>query len=281
MEQLIAKIRGIQLSYTMTNSEATQAIVFLHGFTGSKLTWQPVIEHLPHNINYIAVDLMGHGNSEVSPNPNRYRMEEQLLDLQELFSYLQLESFSLVGYSMGGRIALAYALANNRQVQHLVLESSSPGLRTFKEQQIRREADNQLAARIEQDGLISFINFLENISLYDSQKSLSCEIQEQIRCERLERSPVGLANSLRGIGTGQQPSYWSKLNELENPVYLVTGEYDTKYTKIANEMLTYLKDGAHLQVLSVGHAIHVENPVEFATIIKEQVINGKIRGGRL
>ncbi|WP_394188325.1 2-succinyl-6-hydroxy-2,4-cyclohexadiene-1-carboxylate synthase [Paenisporosarcina quisquiliarum] len=274
MEQLTVDVRGIQISFTMTNPDANESIVFLHGFTGSWRSWEPVIKLLPKTINYISIDLMGHGSTEVSSNPERYRMNEQLLDLEEFFSLIQLTSFSLVGYSMGGRIALAYALGHPQQVKNLVLESTSPGLKTNEEQQLRRQADDQLADRIEEDGLESFIDFWENIPLFESQKSLSIEKQHEIRSERLAQSALGLANSLRGMGTGQQPSYWSKLDELDIPVYLVTGEYDTKYTEIADEMVKKLKDGSHLQVSSVGHAIHVENPVQFATIIMEQLIDG-------
>ncbi len=274
MEHLTVGVRGIQISYTMTNPDATESIVFLHGFTGSWRSWESVIKLLPIDINYISIDLMGHGSTEVSSNPERYQMKEQILDLEEFFSEVQLARFSLVGYSMGGRIALAYALGHPQQVKNLVLESASPGLKSIEEQQLRRQADDHLADRIEQDGLESFLNFWENISLFESQKSLSNVKQQEIRSERLAQSAVGLANSLRGMGTGQQRSYWSKLGELEIPVYLVTGEYDSKFTEIADEMVKKLKDGSHLQVSSVGHAIHVENPVQFATIIMEQLIDG-------
>lgn len=274
MEHLTVGVRGIQISYTMTNPDATESIVFLHGFTGSWRSWESVIKLLPIDINYISIDLMGHGSTEVSSNPERYQMKEQILDLEEFFSEVQLARFSLVGYSMGGRIALAYALGHPQQVKNLVLESASPGLKSIEEQQLRRQADDHLADRIEQDGLESFLDFWENISLFESQKSLSNVKQQEIRSERLAQSAVGLANSLRGMGTGQQRSYWSKLGELEIPVYLVTGEYDSKFTEIADEMVKKLKDGSHLQVSSVGHAIHVENPVQFATIIMEQLIDG-------
>ena len=274
MEHLTADVRGIQISYTMTNPDANGSIVFLHGFTGNTSSWEPVVKLLPKDINCISIDLMGHGSTEASSIPERYRMNEQLLDLEEFFSAIQLTSFSLVGYSMGGRIALAYALRHPQQVKNLLLESASPGLKALEEQQLRRQADDQLADWIEQDGLESFIDFWENISLFESQKSLSNEKQHEIRSERLAQSTVGLANSLRGMGTGQQPSYWTKLDKLEMPVYLVTGEYDTKFTKIAEDMVKIFKDGSHLQVSSVGHAIHVENPVQFATIIMEQLIDG-------
>jgi 2-succinyl-6-hydroxy-2,4-cyclohexadiene-1-carboxylate synthase len=273
MEQLKAEIRDIKISYSMTNPAAKHSIVFLHGFTASSSSWESVIDLLPKNVNYVTIDLMGHGSTEVSIYADRYRMDEQLLDLKELFSTLQLDRFSLVGYSMGGRIALAYALENQHQVQRLILESSSPGLKSIDEQQLRQHADNRLADQIEEHGLISFIDFWENISLFDSQKSLPLIQQQLIRSERLKQSPLGLANSLRGMGTGQQQSYWSQLNELRIPIFFVTGEFDLKFTKIAEEMNKLIKDSKHLQVLSVGHAIHVENPVQFATIIKEQLIH--------
>ena len=55
------------------------------------------------------------------------------------------------------------------------------------------------------------------------------------------------------------------------PVLLITGQLDEKFVTIAREMMAYLKKGRHLTVNNVGHAIHVENPSEFATIIKETI----------
>ncbi len=71
------------------------------------------------------------------------------------------------------------------------------------------------------------------------------------------------------MGTGAQKSLWNELHQISIPVYLITGELDQKFDKIAKEMKTLLPNASHYHIDSVGHAIHVENPTQFATIIKD------------
>ena len=271
MEQLSKTLRGVDIGYTVLNPEASETMVFLHGFTGSTRTWTSTIEHLPKSVRCIAVDLIGHGNTAAPQKPERYGMKEQLLDLHGLFTELQLSNFTLVGYSMGGRIALAYALHYPEQIKHLMLESASPGLPTEAEQKSRQMADESLAKRIELEGLTAFIDFWQDIPLFQSQQTLPESTKQDIREERMQQSVSGLVNSLKGIGTGSQPSYWPLLHQLGMPVTLVTGELDEKFDNIAKQMKNNMPNAEHIQVSACGHALHVENPVQFATIIKEQM----------
>lgn len=271
MEQLVVNVRGVNVSCTIANKDAVNTLVFLHGFTGSANTWLPIIQYFPQTVRCISIDLMGHGQSDSPPNPIRYEMNEQLLDLKALLTALDVTKFTLVGYSMGGRIALAYALSYPDGITQLILESASPGLKTEQEQQMRVIADGQLVQKIDKEGLSAFIDFWQEIPLFYSQKKLSQATQELIRQERIQQSSTGLMNSLKGIGTGRQPSYWQQLNRLQMPVILVTGELDEKFNHIAQQMNQSIPNSLHLKVSDVGHAIHVENPVQFATIIKEQM----------
>lgn len=274
MERLTVKVRGITISYIMVNPDAKDTVVLLHGFTGSTKSWHEVIEQLPSDIRIIAVDLTGHGKSTVKIPVDRYQMEEQIEDLQALVVHLGLSKFTLIGYSMGGRIALAYACAYPHQLSKLLLESASPGMVDSPERASRLEADERLATRIENEGVEAFVDYWEEIPLFHSQKQLSEQKKRAIRSERMEQDPIGLASSLRGIGTGQQPSYWDELSELPIPVVCITGEYDEKFKVIAKNMSALLKNAHHIEVLDVGHAIHVENPVQFATIIKKYLRDG-------
>ncbi len=271
MERLTVKVRGITISYIMVNPDAKNTVVLLHGFTGSTKSWYEVIEQLPSDIRILAVDLTGHGRSSVKIPVERYQMEEQIEVLQALVVHLGLSKFTLLGYSMGGRIALAYACTYPQQLSMLILESASPGIEDSSDCAMRIEADERLATMIEKDGLGAFVDFWENVPLFHSQKQLSCQKKKAIRSERMEHDPIGLASSLRGIGTGQQPSFWAQLPEIPIPVVCITGEYDVKFKNIAKRMYALLKNGQHLEVLGAGHAIHVENPVEFATIIKKHL----------
>ncbi|MER2116248.1 MAG: 2-succinyl-6-hydroxy-2,4-cyclohexadiene-1-carboxylate synthase, partial [Solibacillus isronensis] len=175
------------------------------------------------------------------------------------------------GYSMGGRVALSYAVRYPSGIEHLILESASPGLMDEEQRTIRKQADDTLAEKILANGIESFVNKWENIPLFASQKSLPAEVQQEIRSERIQQREIGLANSLRGMGTGVMPELWSKLNTLTMPVTLVTGKLDEKFIQLNNEMQERIEKANHLIIPAVGHAIHVENPTKFATIVKETI----------
>lgn len=262
-------IRGIQVNVEIWNESAKETLVLLHGFTGSTRTWRHVIGFLPNSIKIVAIDLIGHGKTESPKDVARYSMIEQVKDLEEIFEQLELQYFTLLGYSMGGRVALSYAVRFPKRIKKLILESSSPGLQSEQEQANRRKADEYLANEIEQQGIEAFVNKWENIPLFSSQKNLPLHVRDEVRKERLSQHPMGLANSLRGMGTGAQQSVWKKLIRLSFPVILITGELDEKFNNIAKQMQIQLQDSKHIVVPGVGHSIHVENPEQFAKIVKE------------
>lgn len=260
-------VNGVSYHVEIINADQQETIVFLHGFTGSTKSWQPVIEGW-NDVKIVLIDLIGHGETDCPEEIEHYRMQRQVEDLDALFAQLGLEGLTLIGYSMGGRTALAYACNFPERLKGLVLESASPGLRTDEEQQERQTRDEGLAQRIAAGGITNFVDRWENIPLFNSQKSLSEPVKQAIREERLAQNPIGLANSLKGMGTGAQESYWELLKNLETPVLLVTGQLDGKFRAIAEEMAELLPDAVH-KTIEGGHAIHVEKPAEFATIVGE------------
>lgn len=271
MASVVTTINGLDFHYEVFNPRQEKTIVFLHGFTGSSATWYEVIEQLPSNYRVIAVDLIGHGHTASPKQLHFYKMEEQVEMLEAFFKWKQIEKFDLIGYSMGGRVALAYALTYAERIQTIVLESASPGLAELADRETRMESDHLLAGRIESEGVETFVDYWQDIALFNTQKSLSSEKQLAIRSERLAQNAKGLANSLRGMGTGQQKSYWDMLSKYTKPVVLLSGELDAKFVKKAEQMAALFPQCTHLTIPKVGHAIHVENPQSFATIVKEQL----------
>ena len=263
-------VRSINMHIKRYNVGAKEKVVFLHGFTGSSSTWEEIVSSLPSTIEVLTIDLLGHGLTSKPTDPARYFVEEQIADLHSLFSQLNWTSFTMVGYSMGGRLALAYA--TKHPVNKLILESSSPGLTKSEERLQRKISDELLAERILNEGVQAFVDFWEDIPLFQSQKSLSVEKQQAIRAERLAQSKEGLANSLKGFSTGVQPSNWDKLEQLKSQTLLLTGELDPKFCDIANKMQKLLQNTEWKVVKGVGHAIHVENPELFATMIKDIIL---------
>ena len=272
MNEKLIEVRGQKIYVTSNGCNTLPVIVFLHGFTGSSATWTAIVEPLKDKFKTVTIDLTGHGKTMAPTNPNRYSMDEQIADLEALFSELNLKSFTLVGYSMGGRIALAYANKYPTKVLLLILESASPGIKTESERIERRKTDEMLAERIVKDGIPSFVEFWESIPLFNSQKKLTAKIQNAVREERMSQSATGLANSLMGIGTGSQPSYWNELHTIKLPILLITGEIDKKFVEIAQEMKKAFPSANHKTIKDSGHALHVENSTLFATMIEEQVM---------
>jgi len=264
-------VRGNQLYVKCEGDDSLPAIVFLHGFTGSSETWHEVTRELNGQYRTVAVDLTGHGQSFVPEDHSRYTMEEQIADLDALFVKLNLTNFNLVGYSMGGRIALAYLINHPEKVTSLILESASPGLKTELERINREVADKILSKRIVDEGIPAFVEFWEELALFETQKKLLPEIQDAIRRERLNQSVTGLANSLLAIGTGSQPSYWNQLQYIERPVFLLTGEKDKKFVNIAREMEKCIPEVVHTTISNAGHAIHVEKSSLFATMVRKHL----------
>lgn len=242
-------------------------LLLLHGFTGNGDTWLPFCETLGRRSFMICPDLPGHGKTIVEDGIGHYSIESAARALKEILDRLEIEKADVLGYSMGGRLALAFALTYPDRVGRLILESASPGLESEEERRARRMKDNELANFIRERGIGPFVDYWENIPLFNSLQSMPEAVKEAVRKQRLENSPDGLANSLIGMGTGAQPSYWDRLPELENRVLLLAGELDEKFWGIAGRIAERTKSPKVVIVEGAGHAIHVENPGKFGTIV--------------
>ncbi|HLT55488.1 MAG TPA: 2-succinyl-6-hydroxy-2,4-cyclohexadiene-1-carboxylate synthase [Bacillota bacterium] len=241
-------------------------LVLLHGFTGSSATWRPLIPYFADTFQLVAVDLPGHGKTRCTTPRDMETVGE---DLATLCRFLGIDSFHLLGYSMGGRTALSFAIRHPEMIRSLILESASPGLREEEERKQRRKNDEALAEKIIQGGIEEFVNEWENIPLFQSQKKLPAEVRERIRRERLEQDAYGLAMSLKYMGTGKQPSYWEQLSRFAKPVLLICGEEDKKFVQL-NEKMNTLFPFSKLKICEkAGHAIHVENPDIFGKLVTE------------
>lgn len=264
-------INGIQ--YHVERYGSGFPLVLLHGFTGAASTWKPFCPVWGQHSELVLLDLIGHGETESPGDMKRYAINQAANDLKVLLDQLRIEKVDLLGYSMGGRIAIAFASLYPERVRKLVLESTTPGLKTPEERQARIIQDEKLAAKMEEEGIEKFIDFWQSIPLFQSQQNLPEKVREQIRSQRLKNDPGGLANSLRGMGTGKQPSWWEALVNFDFDTLLITGELDDKFFEIAADMAAKLPKSTNLTINGCGHAIHVEKQQKFGTIVSEFLLN--------
>jgi len=262
----IYSIRGV--SYNVRCIGSGEPLLLIHGFTGSIAQWEPLAASLSRTYQLIMVDMLGHGSSDAPLQVERYSTFEVVEDLAELLQMLGHKQVHVLGYSMGGRIALSFAMQKRELVRSLIMESSSPGLASEEERLARTKSDQALAKRIEQQGIEWFADYWGKLPLFSSMLQLPEARQKQLHELRLRNRPFGLAQSLRGIGTGVQPSWWQQLDELMIPVLLIAGELDTKYCHIAKQMQGRLPQAQLEIVPGAGHNVHVEQPHLFDTIIK-------------
>jgi 2-succinyl-6-hydroxy-2,4-cyclohexadiene-1-carboxylate synthase len=244
-------------------------LLLLHGFTGSTRAWDDVRHELAPSATVIALDLIGHGRSAAAPDPARYTLEHATADLSSLLDVLGLESVSVLGYSMGGRVALHFAVAHPLRVRSLILESASPGIQDPSERERRIRNDAELAQRIVDDGMEAFVAEWERQPLLALAPHVADAVRE--RQQRLAHNPLGLANSLRGMGAGQQAPLWSRLAELTMPVTLVVGENDARYREIAEKTCALLPQAHARVVANAGHTVHVDQPAEFVCLVNKGI----------
>ena len=244
-------------------------LLLIHGFTGCGLSWgEELISGLAQAHQVVAVDLVGHGQSDVSADPERYRVEEMLQDLGQVLDALSIEKARWLGYSMGGRIALAGAATDPSRISSLILESASPGLARESERRARRRADEALAEGILRGGMEDFVDHWMGLPLFATQGKLPPKIRSLTRERKLQNRPEALAACLRGMGTGVQPSFWDFLQDINMPTLVLTGEEDGKFTQVAERMAEGIP-GAVLQLVpKAGHAIHLENPFAWLAAVR-------------
>src|SRR5262249_886641 len=143
-----------------------------------------------------------------------------------------------VGYSMGARVVLALATRYPSRVAQAVLVGVHPGLLDVAERRARAERDDAQARAVEQGGLQRFVDAWERLPLFASQALLPEDVRARRRSERLGHTHAGIAWALRNLGLGRMPPLWSS-ESMVAPILLVTGELDTKFTRLARAFEWY------------------------------------------
>ncbi len=270
MGRTFVRVNGVRLGIEQRGETGNnnQTLVLLHGFTGSAAGWGHQMDILAdYGLRIIALDMLGHGQSDALQDAKRYSIEYCQKDILAALQELGIKEGHaiILGYSMGGRIALYTAFSGFFRA--LILESASPGLEDPAEREERRTSDEALAASIEREGVPAFVERWERLPLFASQSTLPNECWEALHRQRLQNNAIGLAQSLRGVGTGAQPPLYAQLPTLYIPVLLIAGELDTKFTTIAKRMARELPQSQLNIISAAGHTVHLEQPQLFTSLV--------------
>jgi 2-succinyl-6-hydroxy-2,4-cyclohexadiene-1-carboxylate synthase len=225
-------------------------VVLVHGFTQTERSWDRVAARLAQRHTVVTIDAPGHGESS--------GVRADVPAAAALLGAVGGPA-TYVGYSMGGRLCLQLAVDQPDLVRRLVLVSATAGIDDAAEREARRQADEQLAASVERNGVDAFLDRWLALPLFATLPRDAAALDDRRR-----NTAEGLASSLRLVGAGTQEPLWDRLPELSMPVLLLVGALDTKYVALAERMAQLIR-AAELQVVeSTGHAVHLEAPDAFA-----------------
>lgn len=229
-----------------------------HGFTETDQAWA---ETLGSEIPDLRCPLLpGHGCSPCTAQSIQQAAAE-------LAARMPAEPVDLLGYSMGGRVALRLALDHPRRIRRLILASCHAGIRDEGERAERRRRDDSLAEVLEEDGIGPFVSWWEGQPALRPYRSFPASVSESVRSRRLNQDPSGLAACLRALGAGSMEPMWSRLGSLAIPVLLISGSADQRYRLLMDEMASAIPGCRRDIVLRSGHAVHRERPQVVAQMV--------------
>ncbi len=239
------------------NSAAEQrrpSVVLAHGFTQNSRCWSSFSTELAQTRRLKLVDLPGHGQSEHD--------DADLVTSGDLLAEAGGEA-AIVGYSMGGRIALHTALQYRSQVSKLILIGVNPGLEAASDREQRRTNDTELALQLRREGLDVFLRKWLHNPMFGG-------LSEEAAClkHRLVNRLSGLEATLLTRSVGCQVPLWERLGELTMPVLLISGQADQKYG-LLNERAAGLIPQAQTCTIPGGHAVHLQNPKAVAAAVNQ------------
>jgi 2-succinyl-6-hydroxy-2,4-cyclohexadiene-1-carboxylate synthase len=240
-------------------------VTLLHGFTQSGRSWQGVITSMPQGWRWVVPDLRGHGETRTRSGVE-CTMDGCLADLEMLWDHLGVQRTHLVGYSMGGRLALHAAARKPERLLSLLTIGAHGGLEEDAREG-RRLGDEALAQRIENDGLEPFVKYWSSFPLFAGLERRGPSFVAQLRAERMNNTVAGLACSLRGMGAGMMQPVWDDLARLTVPSTFVAGQLDHGYVASARRLAGVVPNGRVEVVLRAGHAVHQERPEAFAHVL--------------
>ena len=199
-------------------------------------------------------------------------MEGILQTLYEQIQKIKLSKINLIGYSMGGRIALAFAQKFPHLIEHLIILSANPGIESDLSRKIRIEEDLKWVQLLEEKGLDSFLTAWYDQPLFASLRAKK-KLFSEVLLRRKKQNISSLKKTLLYLSPAKQPSFWHILKNFPFSTLFLFGEYDMKYRAIAKSISEI---GARVTldlIAKSGHAVHLENPKLTSEKIRRSLVN--------
>src|SRR2546428_13570434 len=253
----IARVNGVSLYYEVAGRGAP--LVLVHGFACGIRSWDPQVRALSRYRRVIAYDVRGHGLSDAPPEAAAYSQATSVADLHALLAHLKIGRAVVGGLSMGGNIALNFALAHPEMVTALVVADTGAGSDETADWVATVHA---FADALERDGLEAFADAALSNPLFVRYVAQGPAAERFIRSCLMTHRARGLAHTAREV-LAKRPSIYSlapRLRELSVPTLLIVGEHDEPCVKVHRFMADTIPGARHVLIPGVGHLTNLEAP---------------------
>lgn len=248
------EVNGIRLAYDRRGNGTP--MVLLHGFPLDHHLWDEVVPRLEDQFDLILPDLRGFGGS--STVDSFYSMEDYASDIAALLDHLNIERAAIVGHSMGGYIALAFARLYPERVSGLGLVSSQ----VLADPPERKEGRYKSAAEVADKGIASVVEAMTPKFTSDTR------LQEYARNSMEKQPPAAYIGALKAMA--ERVDSTPLLDSIDYPVVVVHGDADNLVpVGRAREVKAALPDAHLVEVSGAGHMPMMEDAEKTAQALKQ------------
>ena len=243
-------------------------IIFLHGFLGAGSDWGEIAAPLAEDYFCVCPDLPGHGANITRDFDAQLSIPQLALELRALCAALSLSAPIVVGYSLGGRVALAAAVQHPEIMQALMLESTSAGLDTEAERQARAATDDARAAVLLADGIAAFMRTWYAAPLFESLQ-MRPQLLAKLQAARTCNDARWMSKVVSELSPGRAASVWAELPSVRLRTLLLAGALDVRYTESAQRMAAAMPNAICTVVADAGHNVHLEQPTAYIQALRD------------
>lgn len=276
--------------YQLWGNPELPPVVLLHGFMQSSTSWDSIARSLTNRFCVYVLDFIGHGLTEKSKKPARYTYEDMAASVDYFLrkvvcaqekrgrekrvhtrrdltnrsqtKHTQIKRAHVIGYSMGGRIALRLLQTSSDVLASVVLESCNLGCATQAERTEAAQRNQGWVDRIQHDGMEAFVNYWETLPMFATQKELGWD--KLLHVSRAANDPTSMVLCLQGSGKQAMPLTEVTLEAVRTqrqmglPMLYIYGDKDAKSAAVA---ATLEAEGVLVSVIPAGHNVHLEAPM--------------------
>ncbi len=231
-------------------------VAFIHGFMSSNLQWEPNIERLATELQTFLIEQPGHGRSPVPPDTSGYRPEAVLAGIERIRNAYGLDRWWVVGHSMGGAIALRYALAFPDRVHGVVFTNSRAVFGI--------EREGAASAR-------SSVTAPTDIRALPYHPIHARRFPADLKARMVHQADAMGVDQIAHIGSAAP--HWRSSDELHTlavPILLVNGRWEKKFQPNVEQARNLIPD---LQIVHAegGHSINIEAAEPFNAAVVDFV----------